>query len=157
MSIGNRPLSPGTSKDKRNSSNKFELRDGVVFKTVVIPPVAPECSAPLILKPNTGQKPGPALSTGHRHVYNFTVNISNLLSVVANTHDSPMLKKNPYYPKFSVTPSKAANIKACRWIRSYFSSNTTSSISIKFCTKDLHRDVRIVWPRSVCSVTCCTV
>ena len=93
MSIGNRPLSPGTSKDKRNSSNKFELRDGVVFKTVVIPPVAPECSAPLILKPNTGQKPGPALSTGHRHVYNFTVNISNLLSVVANTHDSPMQKK----------------------------------------------------------------
>ena len=67
-------------RHKRNSSNKFEIRDGIVFKTVVIPPAAPESSAPLILKPDTGQEPRPALSTCHCHVCNFTVNISNLLT-----------------------------------------------------------------------------
>lgn len=29
-------------RHKRNSSNKFELRDGIVFQTVVIPPAEPE-------------------------------------------------------------------------------------------------------------------
>jgi len=43
-------------RHKRNSSNKFELKDGIVFKIVVIPPVAPEGSTPQILKPETGQE-----------------------------------------------------------------------------------------------------
>jgi len=106
-------------RHKRNSSNKFELRDGIVFKIVFIPPVPPECSTPLILKSETGQEPGPAPATCHCHFHILQVNISNQLTVLANTFDSPMLKQNhPSYPKFLMTLPTAANMKACRWIRS---------------------------------------
>jgi hypothetical protein len=79
MYTGKKPVLPVTSKDV-NETQLTKL-NSQICKTVVSPAAAPECSTPLVSKPDAGHQPGPVPSTCHRHIYFLTVNLSNQLTL----------------------------------------------------------------------------